>query len=363
MKFVVNNTDLSYAVNATCKAADKDGGITVIANKDKVTFVTNNKILTIETTIKAEVFEDGKATVPAKIFLNTVSKISSLDITISAEEDSAQVSFKYDTGELKIAVLGGLDYSTFIKNDKVSSGFEIKFAEFKKIVEVISRYASTDNSRPALAGVNVKSIGDLLIVTGCDGYKLAQRTVDTAQLNKQQEDINIIVPVQALQTVYSLIDKKVEKMQLSLANDNKLFVFEQDGLKITSALIGGQYIETSRIIPTEFQGKVTADKTALSQSIERSTITGSEMVVLDMDETTIAVSSNSESGMLNETVKATTEGKAFDMAFNAKWLLELLKNCDEDNVTMSLTGKISPMVIKEDKQLFLLLPIRRPEGK
>ncbi len=362
MKFVVNNTDLSYAVNATCKAADKDGGITVIANKDKVTFVTNNKILTIETTIKAEVFEDGKATVPAKIFLNTVSKISSSDITISAEEDSAQVSFKYDTGELKIAVLGN-DYSAYIKNDKVSSGFEIKFAEFKKIVEVISRYASTDNSRPALAGVNVKSIGDLLIVTGCDGYKLAQRTVDTAQLNKEQKDINIIVPVQTLQTVYSLIDKKAEKMQLSLANDDKLFVFEQDGLKITSALIGGQYIETSRIIPTQFQGSVTADKTALSQSIERSTITGSEMVILDIDEASIAVSSNSESGMLNETVKATTEGNTFDMAFNAKWLLEMFKNCDEDNVTMSLTGKISPMIIKEDKQLFLLLPIRRAEGK
>lgn len=362
MKFVVNNTDLSYAVNATCKAADKDGGITVIAKNDKVTFVTNNKIMTIETTIKAEVFEEGKATVPAKIFLNTVSKISSSDITLSAEENGSQVSFKYDTGELKIAVLGN-DYSAYIKNDKVSSGFKIKFAEYKKIVDVISRYAATDNARPILTGVNMKSIGDLLIATACDGYKLANRIIDAEPLKKEQDDINIIVPVQALQTIYSLTDKKAEKIQVSLANNNNLFIFEQEGLKITVALIGGQYLDSSRIIPTEFRGTVTADKTALSQSVERSTITGSEMVVFDIDDESIAVSSNSESGMLNERIKATLTGETFGMAFNAKWLLEMFKNCDEDNITMSLSGKVSPMVIKEDKQLFLLLPIRRAEVK
>jgi DNA polymerase-3 subunit beta len=359
MKVTVNSTELSYAVLATSKAAEKDGGISIIAGDDKLTFVTGNGILSIESTVKAEVAEGGKITAPAKILAGTVGKITSEELALEVGEGDKQLSLKYDRGNLKIAILEDKDYSSYIKEQERSAAFEIQIAEFKKIVDSLTRYAATDTSRPILNGVNIASSGDLIVATSCDGYRLATRTIAIKREDEKQSDFNITIPTSALQTIYSLLDKKLESVHISLLNNNRVLEFKQDGLTITSQLLSGDYINVARIIPTQSNINTTLDKDELIKVLDRASVLDNNMVCFDVDENVVTVTNNSDSGNLCETINAKSDnGKKVTIAFNLKWLTEVIKGCDNKAITMSFVGPVAPMVIREEMQLFLILPIR-----
>jgi DNA polymerase-3 subunit beta len=133
---------------------------------------------------------------------------------------------------------------------------------------------------------------------------------------------------------------------------------------MVSRLIEGEYIKYRQIIPAEWQTRFNVASSELAQSIDRaSTISsgGNNLVVFNVGANQVNIDSENEMGNVHEVISATVEGKEIQIAFNARYIFDFLKNIDDQEICLSFTTNVSPCVItpvENDDFLYLLLPVR-----
>jgi DNA polymerase-3 subunit beta len=131
-----------------------------------------------------------------------------------------------------------------------------------------------------------------------------------------------------------------------------------------SRLVEGEYIKYSQIIPLEWQTRFTVSSSELGQCIDRaSTITSgsNNLISFNISSNQVHIDSNNELGNVHEVINTQVEGKEIQIAFNARYISDILKNIDSQNIVLSFTTNVSPCVITpadDDNFLYLLLPVR-----
>ena len=73
------------------------------------------------------------------------------------------------------------------------------------------------------------------------------------------------------------------------------------------------------------------------------------------------ITSNSQLGMVREEVNIILQGQPLKIAFNSKYLIDVLKIMNEDEIVMNFSSSISPCIIKNkenDDCTYLILPVR-----
>ena len=139
-------------------------------------------------------------------------------------------------------------------------------------------------------------------------------------------------------------------------------------LTIVSRLYTGDFIKKESVIPTSFTTELTVGKAELLASVERAAILirgdKNNLVTLEIGGSAVRVFSNSENGNVAETLLAETQGKDLTVSMNAKFLADALRALDEDRVTASFNGPVSPFIVQNagDKEsLYLILPVRNAQ--
>jgi len=87
----------------------------------------------------------------------------------------------------------------------------------------------------------------------------------------------------------------------------------------------------------------------------------SNLVKLEMNEESIVITSNSQLGKVREEVTANMQGEQIQIAFNSRYIIDVLKNMEDDNVQIEMTSSVSPCVIKgkeSESYKYLVLPVR-----
>lgn len=145
---------------------------------------------------------------------------------------------------------------------------------------------------------------------------------------------------------------------------NMLFV-EIDDTVLTSRLYKGEFIEKSKIFPTEFTTVLNVKKDELIESMERALVLirgdKNNLILFDMKGGNILITANSEIGNVSETVKANITGKELKIALNGKYMLDALKALDEERVILSFNTPFSPFTLENEKEkgnVYLILPVR-----
>ncbi|MDE6691058.1 MAG: DNA polymerase III subunit beta, partial [Clostridia bacterium] len=134
---------------------------------------------------------------------------------------------------------------------------------------------------------------------------------------------------------------------------------------LTSSLYNGDFIKKDNIIPKTYLTTVTVNRETLKASIERAAILvrgdRNSLVIMDVGQNKIEISSNSEIGNVNEPVKAQVEGKDIRIAMNSKFITDAINAIDEDELVLSFNNSVQPFIC-ENKQskdvLYLILPVR-----
>ena len=258
------------------------------------------------------------------------------------------------------------DVSNFpvIEKDEESSYFEIKQEDFKKIVERTVFACSMDDGRPILKGClfeteKTDNEEGLLTVVALDGFRMSV----IKKAVKLKGDFKTVIPSRTLVEITRILEKGEENVKIVL-HKNILFV-EVGNTRLISRLIEGEFVKYNHILPTTFSNKVTLNKQAFLNSIERASIFARSdkynIIKMDVKESVMTVSAKSEIGSFEEPIAVELKGKDMVIAFNGKYLSDFLKVIDEDFVTINLNTAIDPCVIKpvgEDEFLYLVLPVR-----
>ena len=234
---------------------------------------------------------------------------------------------------------------------------------FKTTINQTIFATSTQESRPILTGINFKINGNIMEVTATDSYRLSKKRIILD--NKVKDDVDIIIPNRNLSEVIKLMSDDDIKIELHIFT-NKV-IFKVNNLIIMTRLINGNYPDTNKLIPSEFELKIKVNLNNLFNAIDRaSLLTNVEeknTIKLETKNDVMIISSNiPEIGNVEEKININKNtDKDIRISFSSKYMMDAIKTFDSEEIELSFNGEIKPIILNyvdNDDLTQLILPIR-----
>ncbi|NMM62030.1 DNA polymerase III subunit beta [Clostridium sp. P21] len=363
MKFTCEKSILQEGISTVQKAVTGKSnlpilnGILIKTNKNELILTGSDIDLSIQTKIKADVIEEGTIVIDAKIFGEIIRKLDNDTIHISTIENNS-IEIICNKSRFTLIHMKPEDFPE-LPNINENMIFSIPQNILKSMIRGTIFATAQDETRPILTGILFEINNKKLNLVALDGYRLALKSenLDTDNV------ISAVIPGKTLSEVSKILEENDENVNITFTPNHILFSIAET--KIISRLLEGEFIKYSSIIPEEYNLKIIAKRGELLNSIERASLMGKDgntnLIKLNVEDDTMVITSNSQLGMVREEVNIILQGDHLEIAFNSKYLIDVLKIMEEDEVVMELSSSVSPCIIKnkdENNCTYLVLPVR-----
>ena len=237
---------------------------------------------------------------------------------------------------------------------------ELLAKDLKELISKTTFCCAQDDSRPVLKGCLIKTEEGRVSFTALDGYRMATCKKNIVAMSG---DIRIICPGRTLNEIGRMLGGDDETIEI-FVQKNMLMVSIDDTV-LTSRLYEGEFVNVSNIVPREFASEVVVEKNLLGESVERAAVLArtdkNSIIMFDIREDAMNVTSNTTIGRVDESVKIMLEGKDVQIALNCKYVSECLNAVSDEKVRIGFNGPVSPCVVtpvEGDSYLYLILPVR-----
>ncbi len=371
MKFTCSSQILSEACTNVQRAASSKAanlptieGILIKAENDRIMLTGYDLEVGIITSVEGRVEKTGSIILNAKILCDILRNAPADLITIECDE---RLICKIKSGDSEFSIMG-FSESDYPELPSVSGGFPIVAGGdiLKDMIKKTIFAAAENDSRIVHTGIRFEVTEGNIRLVSVDGYKLAIRN---EKIDYSGEEKTFVVPKKTLNEVIKLIGDGSETVSMIVAQRHILF--ECGNYVIISRLLEGEFLSYKSAIPTTAKTQIRVNTRKLMSSIERISLIITERVksyvrcIFDAD--SIRISSTTALGTANDRITAETEGERVEIGFNNRYLLDALKVCDTDEITLRLNGATSPIIIVPDDDngliyeksfLFMVLPVR-----
>ncbi|TAK12634.1 MAG: DNA polymerase III subunit beta [Anaerolineae bacterium] len=372
MKVSVLQENLAHGLNVVSRAVSPRSTLPVLANvlvatdEGRLRLSATNLELGITCWIGAKVQEEGSTTVPARTFSDLVNTLNGqVDMELSARTQDLNVRSSASVTDIKC-----IDAQEFppMPVPELDGGIQLNVADLKEMIRQVVFAASSDDARPVLTGILLNVEGDEITLASADGFRLSVRT---AQLSSPvAQPINVIIPARALNELSRIASNGDETVTMVLPPGRGQVVFRLPDLELTSQLIEGNFPPYEQIIPANFRTRTviaTADFLKACKQAEIFAREGSHIARLNINGTDelqpgqVEISAQSEETGSNETVlDATVEGDPLVIAFNVRFLREVLDVVNTPNVALETSAAAAPGVIRplgDESFLHVIMPM------
>ncbi|MBI3985271.1 MAG: DNA polymerase III subunit beta [Candidatus Levybacteria bacterium] len=329
------------------------------AKNGKLTISATDLEIGIISSITANTEEEGLVTVPAKNFSDLFSNIVSQKISLETEGNVLKLKGKNIRATFQ--TIPAEDFPRLYKD----IGEEILSLAKKDIEEFLARVsfaAAIDAARPALSGILLENQKDGLCLVATDSYRLSfQKT--TLKASKSLEK-PIIIPARVIKEMLFIKEDEGE-IGFHVSSENNQIIITQGDSIVIGRLIDATYPTYTKIIPTQATTKVEIDREDLLNAIRICSVFAREtanIVKFTVEKEKLIVSANSPSvGEDLVEIEAKLNGEENEIAFNAKYLIDILSILTAEVLIFEMTGPLNPGVFKikgDNSFLHLIMPIR-----
>ncbi len=315
----------------------------------------------IEIYIPTTIEEEGGITVPAKVFTELINSLPVGKITLQTEGGSLKVISS--RSESIFQTISQEDFPKLYqqKGDKIAE-ISVKdlHDEFLKVVFA----ASLDIARPALTGVLMKKeeTGFLLVAT--DGYRLSLKHYKAESVSNLENGASFLIPSRLIKEVIGLKGEDGPVI-LYTAKESNQVVFEQKDVLIVGRLIEAEFPSYERILPEDFATRVIFDRGEFQSAVKTSAIFAREtanIIKVSAQKDKLVLSANTPSvGSNSVEIEVKQSGEENEIAFNARYVLDMLSIITENEMVFEMTGPLNPGVFKiasDPSYLHIIMPIR-----
>ncbi|MFE7064206.1 DNA polymerase III subunit beta [Sutcliffiella sp. NPDC057660] len=369
MKFSIKRDLLMEGLNRVIKVVNQKHSIPILQGilfeltADKLTITGSDSTETIRHIIDADgdgllIESEGNMVFPK----NIVEITKKLNKEIAFSQDGYNATIISGKSEFQIITLDAEEYPKFQSFDLNSPTVTYKGPEFRDLVRKTAFSAADSEIRPILTGVCIEVVQEDCTLVCTDSHRLSK----ISKRAKVNQDFKVVVPARSLETASKIfsdsdVDMYLSPQQLLLRNGSTLYL---------SRLLDGNYPDTSRLIPTDYQNKLTIDR--------KEFIDGLEMLKglsLSADDNKGGIVKLHINGAANLSTNQTQRGKGkvdvpytsyegeedFTISFSIKYAQEALKSIDKEKVDIFFQGQLRPFVIQPTEvteELQLILPVR-----
>ncbi len=330
------------------------------AKKGQLYLAATDLEIGIEAIIPAEVEEEGETTVPARLFNELISNLPQETISLVSTGSALEVKSKKTKSTLQ--TMSKEEFPSLYE-DKGQEVFRIKPDILRKDLSTIVFAASIETTRPALSGVYMKRMENGFVFVATDGYRLSLKSKVHEDTSGVVVNKPLIVPARVIREVLSL--KEEDEISLFISSQNNQVIFSQNATTIVGRLIEAEFPNYQKIIPTDASAKISFDREELQKAVKTCSIFAREaanIVKLSLQKDKLVVSAETPSlGENIVEVEAKLFGEENEIAFNVKYLHDILGNVPETNLVFEMTGPLNPGVFKIENDssfLHLIMPIR-----
>ncbi len=341
--------------------------ILLATDQSRLKLSATNLEMAITWWIGAKIEEEGAITIPARLLTEFVSSLPSDKIDISLSPRTKTLELKCARFEARIS---GVDAKDFPPIPKIDEGITTK-AEIEAIQQGIDQVvfaAATEESRPVLTGVDAQFNGDLLTLAAADGFRLAVYKLPLATPVDQPTEV--IIPARTLAELNRLMADQEEAVEMTINPNKSQALFRLKNIELVSQLVQGTFPNYAQLIPQSYNTRMVVSVDAFLRATKTASIfarDGSGIVRLvitpgaELAPGKLTVSARSEEiGDDVGEIDATVEGEEAKIAFNGKYLTEVLSVLHEAQVALETTNPSSPGVIRPvgvDNYIHVVMPM------
>lgn len=365
MKFSCNQQILSKALNTVSKAVTSKTTIPILkgflletTGDGILKIVASDMDISIEKKVPVTVWENGSVVVSAKLFGDIIRKLPSEEIEI--EEENNTVTIRCLSSEFSIVGQPADDFPS-IGQITTEKKITIEKDILKDMIKKTSFSASIEESKGIIVGVLIELGENSITMVALDGFRMAV----TTEKIKNSEKRKIIIAARILSEVQKILGEEEGQKSIDLILDEKKAVILMEDTRIVLRIMEGDFIKYKEIIPKEHQCRLVVNKGEFTDSMERASLFAKEgknnLIKFSIFRDKVIITSRSDEGNVKEEVFIEKEGVDLEIGFNAKYILDVLKVVNEEEIALEFNTSVSPCLVKSIKNeefLYLVLPVR-----
>lgn len=317
----------------------------------------------------AKVEKEGTISVPAKVFTEFVTSLPTEKVKLETKENNLFVR----CGNYQ-AEFNSLAATEFPNIPSIKGRPDISFAASGLVgaINQVAFAAAQDEGRPVLTGVLLIIKGKELILVATDGYRLSLKKLPTTKGIVESKELRkgLIIPSRTLMELARIMSEVSQEKNIGLTITKKAnqAIFSAPESEIISRLIEGQYPDFEKIIPDKGKTSLTVDLVELTRAVKVAAIFAREaanIVRFSIDQKGLEITANTaQVGRNKIRLEAKVKGNGRKIAFNSRYLLDLLGVAEAKEINLEITGPLNPglFTLTGDKSyLHIIMPVRVQE--
>ncbi len=336
----------------------------------RLRLAATNLEISITVWIPAQILEEGEITVPARLLTDFVSNLGSENsVVLALDEQTLKLNIRSGRSEANVSGIAAEDFPSLPNITNPANYTVIESSVLKETVGMVAFAASTDETRPVLTGLFANFSEDKVTMAAADSFRLAVRTAQLAE--PTANNFSVLLPARAMIELARILADDDSRVEISITGNKSQALFKTDTVNFTSSLIEGNFPNYQHIIPKSYQTRTVVSTQELSRSVKVASYfakdSGGNIVKVsvapgeDLTPGNLTLSANAaEVGDNRSEIDATVDGNPAQIAFNAKYLADVLGVLNTGQVAIELQTPSNPGVIKpvgKDDYVHVIMPM------
>lgn len=364
MKISCTQSALQKSVNIVSKAVPGKTPMPILecillnTADGSLKLTASNMDLGIESIVtESNVEEEGYVALDAKLFSDVIRNLPPDSVYIESD-DQFHTVIRCGKAEYQIIGKSGQDFPK-LPIIKIDEPVEISQLSFKNIITQTSFAAAVNEVNKMMTGVYMEIHGNFMKMVALDGHRISIRTI---QLKQSYPDHSVVIPGKSLNEINKNLSSELNDKAEIYFTDNQMIV-DSENTTMVVRLIDGQYFNYEQMIRFQFNTKIVVNRRELAESINRATLLVKEgekkPVIFVISEDKLELMGNSAVGTMKEDIQVVKEGEDLMIGFNPRFLLDVLRVIDDEEVTIYLMDSKSPAFIKDEAETYdyIVLPV------
>lgn len=329
------------------------GNVLLATENGRLKLSATNLEIVITCWLGAKVEEEGSITVPARTLNDLVSALPQdrVELILNETTQTLHVSCMRTQANIK-----GIDAQEFplVPQPDNENRIRVEADVFKQMINQVAFAAALDDARPTLTGVSTTFQESKMIMAATDGFRLSVRSAHIPSL--VEDSFSVIIPARALVEVARIISDDAEAVFISLPGGRNQIIFDMDSVLLVSQLIDGNFPDYTPIIPKRRNTRTVVSTADFRKACKTADIFAREsshtarVSIEPGNEITPAyatiTATSTETGDNVAQIDASVEGDPIEIAFNVKYMTDVLNIIDTPQVALETTTAMEPGVIK-----------------
>ena len=373
MKVSVLQENLAHGLGIVSRAVSPRstlpvlGNILVATDEGRLRLSATNLELGITCWIGAKIEEEGSTTVPARTFTDLVSTLPPNQVSMDLNVRTQTMNVRCGTSNTDLKCIDSQEFPPMPTLD-MEEGIEIDADDLREMIRQVAFAASADEARPILTGVLMTVEDEEITFAAADGFRLSVRTTKLA--SPLEKDIRAVIPARSLSELARVSADGSKTITMMLPPQSGRVIFRTENTELVSQLIEGTFPDYAQIIPQGHDTRTVLSTDAFLKACKQAEIFAREGSLIaqvsitpggDLKPGTVEISGQSEETGSNQTiVDASIDGPPVLIAFNVRYLREVLDVVHTPNVALETTTGTSPGVIRpvgEKDFLHVIMPM------